>query len=64
MPKAPATSPKIEKALEYEKLFDYEALVNEAVANTNSILIDKDSDLDLSFLGLEVREVLKELKSE
>ena len=64
VPKAPATSPKIEKALEYEKLFDYESLVNEAVANTNSILIDKDSDLDLSFLGLEVREVLKELKSE
>lgn len=63
VPKAPATSPKIEKALEYEKLFDYETLVDEAVANTNSILIDKDSDLDLSFLGLEVREVLKELNS-
>ncbi len=63
VPKAPATSPKIEKALEFEKAFDYDKLVNEAVENTNSILIDKDSDLDLSFLGLEVREVIKELNS-
>ena len=61
VPKAPATSPKIEKAIEFEKAFDYEKMVNDAVENTNSILIDKDSDLDLSFLGLEVREVIKEL---
>ncbi len=63
VPKAPATSPKIEKAIEFEKAFDYEKMVNDAVENTNSILIDKDSDLDLSFLGLEVREVIKELNT-
>ena len=63
VPKAPATAPKIEKAIEFEKSFDYEKMIDEAVENTNSILIDKDSDLDLSFLGLEVREVVKELNS-
>ena len=63
VPKAPATAPKIEKAIEFEKSFDYEKMIDEAVENTNSILIDKDSDLDLSFLGLEVREVVKEFNS-
>ncbi|MGM9969722.1 MAG: tRNA uracil 4-sulfurtransferase ThiI [Anaeroplasma sp.] len=62
VPKAPATAPKIEKAVLFEKTFDYEELVNKAVENTNSIIIDKDSDLDLSMLGLEVSEVFKDLK--
>ena len=44
--------------MEYEKLFDYDALVKEAVDNTKAIWITSDSDLDLSFLGLEVRNVL------
>ncbi len=61
VPKAPATSPKIDKAISFEKSFDYETMIEEAVANTNSITIDKDSDLDLTMLGLEVREVLKNL---
>ena len=62
VPKAPATAPKIEKALKYEELFDYQKLVDEAIENTNSIIISRDSDLDLSFYGLEVREVIRELK--
>ncbi|MDE7095273.1 MAG: tRNA 4-thiouridine(8) synthase ThiI [Anaeroplasmataceae bacterium] len=62
VPKAPATAPKIDKCEIYEKAFDYEAMVNEAVEHTNSITIDVDSDLDLSLLGLEVREVIAELK--
>lgn len=61
VPKAPATSPKIEKAEAYEKAFDYETMVNDAVENTNSISISVDSDLDLTMLGLEVREVLKNM---
>lgn len=62
VPKAPATAPKIEKAELYEKAFDWQTLVNQAVENVNSITISTTSDLDLTFLGLEVREVLKELK--
>ena len=60
-PKAPATAPKIEKAELFEKSFDYNALIEDAVNNVNSISISSDSDLDLSMLGLEVRDVLKEL---
>ena len=58
VPKSPATAPTIEKSELYEKSFDYETLVNEAVNNVKTITIDTDSDLDLSFLGLEVRNVL------
>ena len=54
--------PKIEKAELFEKSFDYEAMIDEAVKNVNSITITQDSDLDLSLLGLEVRDVIKELK--
>ncbi|MCR5112363.1 MAG: tRNA 4-thiouridine(8) synthase ThiI [Acholeplasmatales bacterium] len=63
VPKAPATAPKIDKAEQYEKLFDYETLVKEAVDNVNSISISADSDLDLPMLGLEVREVIAELRA-
>lgn len=61
VPKAPATAPKISKAIMYEKNFDYESMIDEAVRNTNSIVIDCNSDLDLTLLGLEVREVLKKM---
>ena len=61
VPKAPATAPKIDKAIMYESTFDYEKYVEEAVENTQSITIDMDSDLDLPMLGLEVREVLNNL---
>ena len=63
VPKAPATAPKKDKAEAYEKLFDYETLVDLAVENTNSIIIDKDSDLNLPDLGLEVSEVIHELRN-
>ena len=63
VPKAPATAPKIDKCEQYEISFDYVSMVDEAVENTNSITIDMNSDLDLSMIGLEVREVIKELKN-
>ena len=62
VPKAPATAPKLDKAEHYESLFDWKTLLDEAVNNTQAITISTDSDLDLSMLGLEVREVLAELK--
>ncbi len=64
VPKAPATAPRDYKAAEFEKAFDYEKMVDEAVENTNSIWISTDSDLDLAMYGLEVREVIKELNDE
>lgn len=44
LPKHPVINPKIEKALEYEKKIDYEALINEAVLKVNTITISKDSN--------------------
>lgn len=58
VPKAPATHPKLEKCIEYEKSFDYEKYVQEAVLNTKTIVLSPDSDLDLTMLGLEVRSVI------
>ena len=62
VPKAPATAPKIDKAEQYEKAFDYETLVKKAVDNVNSICISADSDIDLPLMGLEVTEVIEMLK--
>ena len=58
VPKSPATAPTIEKSVLFEKSFDYESLVDLAVENVKTVTIDVNSDLDLSFLGLEVRNVL------
>ena len=58
VPKSPATAPTIEKSELFEKSFDFASLVDLAVENVKTVAIDVDSDLDLSFLGLEVRNVL------
>ena len=58
VPKNPATNPTIERSVEYEKRFDYETLVEEAVNNTKTINVSIDTNLELSLLGLEVRNVL------
>ncbi len=63
VPKAPATAPKIDKAEQYEKAFDYEDLVNKAVDNVNSICISADSDIDFPLMGLEVSEVIEMIKN-
>ena len=62
VPKAPAISPKIDKAEKFETNFDYKTLVEEAVNNTRSITIDMNSDIDFASLGFEVREVIDMLK--
>lgn len=39
VPKHPVINPKLEKAIEYEKLINYEEMIKTAVENTNTILI-------------------------
>ncbi len=58
VPKNPATHPHLDKCIEYEKSFDYEALVDWTVDHVKTIELTPDSDLDLSLKGLEVREVI------
>lgn len=58
VPAAPATAPKLEKCVAFEKSFNYEKFIDEAVENTKTVNISCDSTLDLPLLGLEVRNVL------
>lgn len=58
VPRNPATHPHLDKCIEFEKAFDYESLVDWTVDNVKTIELTPDSDLDLSLLGLEVREVI------
>ena len=60
LPKNPTTNPHEGKAKHYEGTFNFEEMVDWAVENSNDIVIDASSDLDLAMYGLEVRDVLKE----
>lgn len=43
LPKHPVINPSLEKAIKYESSFDYQSLIEEAVANKETIVIDKFS---------------------
>ncbi|REH80531.1 tRNA 4-thiouridine(8) synthase ThiI [Staphylococcus felis] len=43
-PKNPVTEPQFEKVLKYESGFDFEEMINEAVANIETFVIDKNYD--------------------
>ncbi len=62
LPKNPATAPKLDRAISYENEIDFEALVDWCVENTITIHLSPESDLDLSLLGLEVRDALNNYK--
>jgi len=47
LPKHPVINPDLEKAINYEKSFDYDSLINEAVENIETIKINyNDDDFD------------------
>lgn len=62
IPRNPATAPKLDRAIQYESTFDFEKMVDWCVENTRTIYLSPKSDLDLSMMGLEVRNVLDSLK--
>ena len=43
-PKNPKTQPKLEEVVEYEKKFDYESLINEALGNIEVKIIDSSNE--------------------
>ncbi|MBQ1383157.1 MAG: tRNA 4-thiouridine(8) synthase ThiI [Solobacterium sp.] len=49
-PKNPVTKPSIEKAESYEARFDYQALIQECLANTETITMYPDSNEEEDFL--------------
>ncbi len=61
VPKNPTTNPRLDKCELYEKNFDYETYVNEACDKTKHIDVLANSDLDITFLGLEVSEIIDKL---
>ena len=42
VPKHPVINPKLEKCLEFEKTFDYESMIDEAIKNVNTINITEE----------------------
>ena len=44
LPKHPVINPELEKAIQYEKSFDYLTLIDEAVSTRETITIKKDSN--------------------
>ena len=44
LPKHPVINPILERAITYEKNFDYESLINKAINNMESIVIDKENN--------------------
>ena len=47
LPKHPVINPKLEKCLEYEKSFDYEKLIDEAINNIETVVINGNDDFVL-----------------
>lgn len=47
VPKHPIINPKLDKCLEYEKLFDYEELIQECIENIEVINLKKQQNIDI-----------------
>lgn len=59
VPKNPVTKPTLDKCIAFEKNFDYESLIKKTVDNVITLDIDVDSDLDLTMMGFEIKEIFK-----
>ena len=42
LPKHPVINPRLEKAIEYENAFDYQSLIEKAIDNKETVIIDKN----------------------
>ena len=63
VPKNPVIKPKVNTAVSYEALGNFDELVHDASRRTKRITITKDTDIDLSLLGFTVEEALETLKN-
>lgn len=60
VPKNPVIKPKLEEAVNEENKFDYNKLIEEAIKESTTLIIDKDSNLDITLDGFEVYNIFKE----
>ena len=63
VPKNPVIKPRVNTAVSYEALGNFDELVHDASRRTKRITITKDTDIDLSLLGFTVEEALETLKN-
>ena len=61
VPKNPVIKPLMSKCEEYEKRFDYEAIIDDIINRTKYLVISNDTDIDLANYGLEVGEAIDEI---
>ncbi len=59
VPSSPVTHPRNYYAERYERLFDYEPLIETAIANIKTLTLSPESDIQLDVAGLTVREALE-----
>lgn len=60
VPKKPATAPKLDRCIAYEKAFDFDALVDKTVENTKTMIVNANNHRDITLEGWIVSEVLTE----
>ena len=58
VPKKPTTAPNLKKCIQYEKFFDFEAIIDETVAHTKYLICDAFDHRDITLEGFVVSEVL------
>ncbi len=59
VPKKPVTQPTLAEAVKQESYIDVDALVSDAVARIESIIITPQTDFEISLYGFEVKEALE-----
>jgi thiamine biosynthesis protein ThiI len=59
VPKKPTTSPKLYKAEYYETLFDFAPLIEQAVQDTNTFVVDYGTHRDITLEGFTVSELFQ-----
>jgi len=64
IPKQPVTKPMEVYARKYESLFSFESMIDDALANVKTLVINQDVDLELSLYGFTVKEAIESYEKE
>lgn len=59
VPKKPTTAPRLDKCELYEKGFDFEALIQQTVLDTNTFVVRANEHRDITLEGFTVKEVFQ-----
>ncbi|MBN3491164.1 tRNA 4-thiouridine(8) synthase ThiI [Acholeplasma equirhinis] len=59
VPRRPVTHPKVEYALEEETKLNVEKLMEEALENIQTLMINKNTDFEIALYGFEVKDAIE-----